>query len=143
MAKKIQYHFLLSKEDENSGLKAQIDQLAGQKKLTAKIKTALTLLAQLEVGNMEMLDRMFPQIREQSKSSTPPDTNNLERQIELAVQAGIEKAMQNFPALPAGKLVAAPPLKQLAGSAPPTVAVKAAPVADAGAIVDNFMAFIQ
>jgi hypothetical protein len=116
MAKKIQYHFVLSKEDVDSGLKAHMDELAEQKKLTAKIKTALTLLAQLENGNTELLDTMFPQIREMSPQKKSPPDGDLQQMIAETVQASVKEAMQNFPPLPAGRVVAEPAYKEVGGS---------------------------
>jgi hypothetical protein len=111
MASKRQYHFVLSKEDEESGLKAHMDDMATQKKLTARIKTALTLLAQLENGNTEMLDTMFPTIAK--KNTPPPQTpGDLQRIISDAVRTSVAEEMQKLPTLPAGRMVAEPAYKE-------------------------------
>src|SRR5690349_5043089 len=82
MAKKNHYHIVLQKEDIDSGLKEHMDALAAQKKLTARVKTALTLLAQLEAGNTEMLDSMFPAIAKKN-TPPPPDTSGLEKRLDI------------------------------------------------------------
>jgi hypothetical protein len=112
MAKKTQYHFVLSKEDANSELEKHMDYLKGQKQLTTKIKTALALLMQLEQGDTTMLDSLFPQIRGIEKPAPTPQGGDLQRMIAETVQASVKEAMQEFPALPAGKLVAEPAYKQ-------------------------------
>lgn len=112
MAKKIQYHFVLSKEDANSELKEHMDALKGQKQLTAKIKTAMALLMSLEQGDTSMLDAMFPQLRGETKQSPPQPNGDLQRMISETVQASVKEAMQDFPALPAGRLVAEPAYKE-------------------------------
>lgn len=121
MAKKVQYHFVLSKEDMKSGLKEHMDEFVQKKKLTSRIKTALTLLAQLEQGNYEMLDSMFPSVRKPASPTGTPDTGDLERRIADAVEARfyiiVEKGI--LPATPKVAMPAAltqPAPKQLAGA---------------------------
>lgn len=112
MAKKIQYHFVLQKEDIDSGLKEHMDGFAKQKKLTARIKTALTLLAQLEQGNYEMLDSMFPQARPKPETPpAPPNTGDIELKLERIERMLIER--QGIP--DDAPLVASPPKKLAAG----------------------------
>lgn len=125
MADKMQYHFVLQKEDIDSGLKKHMDELTEQKKLTAKIKAALTLLAQLENGNTELLDDMFPEIRGESKLKTNPPDGDLQQMIAETVQASVKEAMQNFPTLPAGRVVAEPAYKEVGGSISKGLAAKA------------------
>lgn len=111
-----------------------------RKQFSTKVKNGLRLMWSLGQGHTDVLFSLFPQLETQlaAKYAPPPapDNSNLERQIadlkQIILQQGsIQAPPKDYPQL-----------KSIA-SAPPTVTVQAAPVADAGAIVDNFMAFIQ
>lgn len=114
MAKKNHYHIVLQKEDIESGLKEHMDKLAAQKKLTARIKTALTLLAELEQGNTSLLDSMFPEIRKPPAPPPAPDTSGLQREIAELKVLIIQQGAGNIIPVDApmvGKSAISPPTK--------------------------------
>lgn len=106
------------------------------------IKRGLKLLWTLQEGDLTYLFELFPQLAERlNPPPAPPDKGDLERLIQGAVHTSVKAAMLEMPSLPA-TIPAAAPLKP-SGSAPPALAAKNAPVADASTIADNFLAFIQ
>lgn len=100
------------------------------------VRNGLRLMWSLGEGDTTVLYELFPWIQTQNTlTKTAPDTENLERQIadlkQIMLQQGTAKTPHTtYPMLPSS-------------SAPPTPTMKSAPVADAGAIVDNFLAFLQ
>lgn len=90
MAKKVQYHFVLSKEEADSDLRKQMDTLKGQKQLSAKLKTALALLLSLEQGDTSLLDSMFPTLRKPEAPPTP-DTSGMELKLDRIEKWIIER----------------------------------------------------
>jgi hypothetical protein len=87
-------------------------------------------------GNTAILYELFPWLQTQNALKQPAsDTENLERQIAdlkqiMLEQGGHKPQATNYPLLKPS-------------NTPPVVVPKSAPVADAGAIADNFLAFIQ
>lgn len=102
MATTRQYHFLLSEEDEQSGLQKHMDGLAKKKQLTDRIKTALTLLAQLESGNTEMLDKMFPSICNSDGSKPPTNSGDIASKLERIERLMLEQGGRELPEPPPG-----------------------------------------
>lgn len=100
------------------------------------VRNGLRLMWSLGEGNTTILYELFPWLQTQNALKNPtPETDNLERQIAelkhiMLEQGNINQAPAHYPMLKPS-------------NAPPVVAPKAAPVADAGAIADNFLAFIQ
>lgn len=107
------------------------------KQFARVVRDGIRLIWSLREGNMAILFELFPHLQRQFK----PDGDELVEQFRqillqqrpINVDSGAGQTTPK-PALPAGMKPAA---------APPVAAPKAAPVADAGAIVDNFLAFIQ
>jgi hypothetical protein len=100
------------------------------------VRNGLRLMWSLGEGDTSVLYELFPWTRPQvALLPSVPDTESLERQIadlrQIMLQQGTVKTpYANYPMLPAS-------------GAPPAPTIKSAPVADAGAIVDNFLAFLQ
>lgn len=67
------YTIRLTKQDVEMGLKVYMDELAAKRQLTAEIKLALTLVAQLRQGNNELLNKEFPKACT-AKPTPPPAT---------------------------------------------------------------------
>ena len=100
------------------------------------VRDGIRLMWSLGEGDTSILYELFPWTRPQASHLQPvPDTENLERQIAdlkriMLEQGGIKTPTSNYPLLKSS-------------NTPPVVALKSAPIADAGAIADNFLAFIQ
>jgi hypothetical protein len=100
------------------------------------VRDGIRLMWSLGEGDTSVLYELFPWTRPQATLLAPvPDTENLERQIAdlkriMLEQGGIKTTTSNYPLLKPS-------------NTPPVVTPKSAPMADAGAIADNFLAFIQ
>ena len=100
------------------------------------VRNGLRLMWSLGEGETFVLYELFPWTRPQAALLPPaPDTEKLEQQIAdlkriILEQGNISTSSASYPMLKSS-------------STPPTVTPKNAPVADAGAIADNFLAFIQ
>lgn len=134
----------LDKSDEEK-LAGYVAYLKKTRKLAKAIRDGLRLIWSLGEGDTTILFELFPAIEKQLvERFTPPPTstpNEMQRQIEIAVEAGVQKALVQLPALPAGPLVAAPPIKP--SIVAPVATITAAKPLDAGEIADNFLAFLQ
>lgn len=105
------------------------------------VKRGLRLLWTLGEGDLTYLFELFPQLAERlNPPPAPPDKGDLQRMIETSVQTSVQAAMMNLPTIPAPP-TGYPSMKPSA--APPVGQTKAAPQADASAIADDFLAFIQ
>ncbi|MEO8609531.1 MAG: hypothetical protein ABI690_16690 [Chloroflexota bacterium] len=106
------------------------------RQLARVLRNGIRLMWSLGEGNTEILYELFPWLQTQAALIPPaPDTENLERQIADLKQIILQQGSISVPS--AGY----PLMKQI--GAPPVVTPKNAPAADAGAIADNFLAFIQ
>lgn len=117
--KEVKMWLYTDKPDEEK-LVGYVTYLKQTRKLAQAIRNGLRLLWSLGEGDTTVLFELFPHLEAQLASHfvppTPPDSGDMQRQIEAAVRAGIEKAMQNLPALPAGRMVAEPAYKEVGGS---------------------------
>jgi hypothetical protein len=113
MKSKLTYKFRLSQKDVQSGLKQHIDELAEQRKLTDELKIALTLLAQLQKGNTELLNELFPNVC--APKPTPPNTDEINRRL-----ANIEAKLEERP------IVSLPEIPDTRSHGFPAMAPKAA-----------------
>jgi hypothetical protein len=100
------------------------------------VRNGLRLMWSLGEGETFVLYELFPWTRPQAALQSPaPDTETLERQIadlkRIMLEQGTGKASHT-----------SHPMLQ-SGGTPPTITFKNAPAADAGAIADDFLAFIQ
>lgn len=107
------------------------------KKFTYCFRNGLRLMWSLMAGETGVLLELFPWIADAIRSQITLTQNNsdLERQIADLKRIMLEQGSLNAPS--SNYSMMKPVTMQ------PVVTPKTAPVADAGAIVDNFMAFIQ
>ena len=100
------------------------------------VRNGLRLMWSLGEGETFVLYELFPWTRPSAAIQSPaPDTEKLEQQIAdlkriMLEQGSISVSPASYPMLKSS-------------SAAPAVTIKNAPVADAGAIADDFLAFIQ
>lgn len=135
-----QFRFLLYQDIEMElTLTDFILKLKASKQFVTTIKNALRLIGSLQERDLSVLYELFPWIGEAIQASAPkppPDTTDLEDRLAKRLEASVQQAILNAPGLPSTPLVAAP----LKPAAAPVATVKAAPLADASAIADNFLA---
>lgn len=125
----------LNKPDEAEVADA-IAILKEQRSFSKTIRDGIRLICDLRAGQVDVLFELFPWVKEtltQTISAAP--TTALERQLERL--ESMLKEQGDTPALLANYSVIKP------SGAPPVATIKAAPVADANTIADNFLAFIQ
>lgn len=117
--KEVKMWLYTDKPDEEK-LVGYVTYLKQTRKLAQAVRNGLRLLWSLGEGDTTVLFELFPHLEAQLASHfappTPPDSGDMQRQIEAAVAAGVEKAMHNLPALPAGRMVAEPAYKEIGGS---------------------------
>jgi hypothetical protein len=134
--------WLYTDKPEEEKLVGYVTYLKRTRKLAQAIRNGLRLLWSLGEGDTSILFELFPHIEAQIVSRftapVPPDNGNLERKLDRIERLMLEQGRADKDA----PLVAAPPLKPYS-AAPPVIAPKAAPVADADAIASNFLNFIQ
>jgi len=112
-----QFKFLLYQDvDMELILTDFILRLKGERKFATVVKNGLRLMGSLMEKNLSVLLELFPWIEAAILTSAPkppsaPDSGNLERLIQGAVQSSVQQALMNMPSLPATTPVAAP-LKQ-------------------------------
>jgi hypothetical protein len=100
------------------------------------VRNGLRLMWSLGEGNTAVLHELFPWIQTQNTTTkTESDTESLERQIADLKRIMLEHGsnavqLNNYPLIK-------PSVAQ------PAITAKVAPVADASAIADDFLAFIQ
>jgi hypothetical protein len=94
------------------------------------VRNGLRLMWSLGEGNTDVLYELFPWLKQQAA----PDTSHLEQQIADLKRMMLEQGSR----LPLASQGLMKPAK-----APPQLEAKTAPVADASAIADNFLAFLQ
>jgi hypothetical protein len=105
-----QFRFWLepAKPDQYA-LGMELKNLKSQRRYLPTVRNALRLFLDLRAGRTDVLCELFPWIVDKLKPPpAPSDSGDIQRQIEAAVEAGVQKAMLSLPALPAGELVAAP-----------------------------------
>jgi hypothetical protein len=107
------------------------------KKFTYCFRNGLRLMWSLMAGETGFLLELFPWIADaiRSQVTLAQDNSDLEQQIAdlkriMLEQGSLKAPSSNYP-------VMKPPAKS------PTIEIKSAPAADAGAIADNFLEFIQ
>jgi hypothetical protein len=107
------------------------------KKFTYCFRNGLRLMWSLMAGETGILLELFPWIADaiRSQVTLTQDNSDLERQIAdlkriMLEQGNAKLQSSNYPMLKSS-------------NAPPVVALKSAPVADASSIADDFLAFIQ
>lgn len=113
-----------------------------KRKFASVIRSGIRLMWSLGEGDTSVLFELFPTLKSELihvKDLPPPppapDNSKLEREIAelkklILEQGNIQVPPKDYPSMKPAAL-------------PPTVQAKAAPIADAGAIADNFLAFIQ
>lgn len=116
-------------------------ELKKKRQFARVVKDGISLITSLRAGQTDVLFELFPHLKGQlaSKSSTPPDSGELDKKISAAVAVGVQQAIMNAPGLPATALVAAP----IKPSSAPIATIKAAQAADASTIADNFLMSFQ
>ncbi len=132
--------WLFLDKPEESRLIEFIEYSKAKRSFARIIRDGIRLMWSLSEGDTTVLFELFPGLRAQLTPIQPApvkDNRDLERQIEelkklILEQGSISAPPRDYPQLKGGH----------SGIAP-TVQAKAAPVADAGAIADNFLAFIQ
>lgn len=116
-----QFKFLLYQDIEMELILTDfIQRLKKERRYVTVLRNGLRLMGSLMERDLSVLYELFPWIREAILTDNPPptsapDSGDIQRQIEAAVEAGVQKAMLSLPALPAGELVAAP-VKESAAS---------------------------
>lgn len=112
--------WLYTDKPDEEKLVEYVGYLKKTRQLAKMVRDGLRLIWTLGEGDLTFLFLLFPHLEAQLASHfatpTPPDSGDMQRQIENAVAAGVEKAIQNLPALPAGRMVAEPAYKELGGS---------------------------
>lgn len=104
------------------------------------VKSGIRLITSLQAGSTDVLFELFPHLEAKiAIKSTPTDSGDLERLVDRAAQQAAERVLLQMPSLPATALVAAP----MKPSAAPVATIKAAAVADASTIADNFLLSFQ
>lgn len=135
--KRIQFKFWLDivKNDEYA-LAEQAMHLKNKRGFSRTIRDGLRLILDLRAGQVDVLFELFPWVKEKVEQPTnAAPTTGLERQLErlesiLKEQGGIAVSPTNQSVMkPVG--------------APPMIAAKTAPIADANIIADKFLAFIN
>lgn len=119
----------------------QVLELKKKRQFARVVKDGIRLITSLRAGQTDVLFELFPHLEGQlaSKSSTPPDSGDMERIADRAAQQAAERVLLQMPSLPATALVAVP----IKPSAAPVATIKAAQAADASTIADNFLACFQ
>jgi hypothetical protein len=101
------------------------------KQFAGVIRDGIRLIWSLREGNMAVLFELFPHLQPQFRPGGDELVEQfrqiLLQQRPITIDSGVGQVTQ----------------KQLPPAAPPVIAPKAAPVADAGAIADAFLSFIQ
>lgn len=126
------YHDL----DEDKRLMEFIRFCKNTQQFACMVRNGLRLMWSLGEGSTAVLYELFPWLQTQNTlTKSTSDTENLERQIAdlkliMLEQGGIKPPTSNYPVLKST-------------NPPPVVAPKTAPIADASAIADNFLNFIQ
>lgn len=100
------------------------------KQFARVVRDGIRLIWSLREGNMAILFELFPHLQRQFK----PDGDELVEQFRQILLQQRPITIDSGVGQSAPKPALAPP---------PVIAPKAAPLADAGAIADNFLAFIQ
>jgi hypothetical protein len=134
------------KHDDSLIIAEAIDDLKRNRSFSAVIRDGIMIVNELRQGKIDLLVKLYPFVLDAITALIPPpepppmpDNADLieqfRRMLEQQQGRGIPDTRDGgFPAM-------MPAVKH--SSAPPVIAPKAAPVADAGAIADNFLAFIQ
>ena len=126
------YHDL----DEDKRLMEFIRFCKTTQQFACMVRNGLRLMWSLGEGNTAVLYELFPWIQTQNTpTKTVPDTENLERQIADLKRFMLEQGNISAPSANYSMLKSS--------SAPPAITPKNAQAADAAAIADNFLAFIQ
>lgn len=127
------------KKPDELAIGRQVLDLKKKRQFARVVKDGIRLITSLRAGQTDVLFELFPHLEGQfvSKSTPPPDSDDLDKKISAAVAVGVQQAIMNAPGLPATALVAAP-IKHPAVA--PVAAIKTAAPADASTIADNFLA---
>ncbi|MEO8613066.1 MAG: hypothetical protein ABI690_34555 [Chloroflexota bacterium] len=123
------------KKPEEAILADQIEILKNQRSFAPTVRDGIRLIVDLRAGQLVVLFELFPWIAEALEPPAQPHNSDLERQIADLKQIILQQGSMGVP--PAGYGM----MKQI--GAPPMVTTKTTPAADAGAIADSFLAFIQ
>ncbi len=123
------------KKDNEDWLDEQIKHLKKSRKFTVILRDALRLILDLKAGRTDVLFELFPWVRE-TTSANLEKNNEIELKVELRHLQQLILERHDLPSSGSKYLA----MKQ---GAVPIIETKSAPVADAGAIADNFLAFIQ
>jgi hypothetical protein len=129
--------WLNADKDDELIVAEKVDELKRKRSFSSVLRDGIMIVSELRDGKTDLLFKLYPWVAEAVKQSAPsaPDNGDLERQIAdlkriILQQGGIAAPPSDYP-------VMKPP------AAPPKVETKAAPVADASTIADNFLMFIQ
>lgn len=136
------YFFRVSPLDPHATeLKKNIETWIKQNIFSRVVRDAIRLYADLSNGKTDVLEELFPFVRTHYCGDT--NENRIQKIVDEAVTRAIQQ--QQGRAIPdsrdSGGMLMISPTKPY--TAPPVIAPKAAPIADAGAIADNFLMFIQ
>ena len=139
-----EYRFWLRKDrDEDTRLMEFIQFCKSTRQFARVVKDGIWLIWSLKEDNLDVLFELFPHLENRFKRAAGQgDSGEMQRQISAAVAQGVQQAMMELPAPPAGYPMMKAPVSEAQGAAP-LAAVKAAALADASTIADNFLDFIQ
>lgn len=99
----------LNKQDE-AFIADEVADLKNNRRFASTVRDAMRLILDLRAGRLDVLLMLFPWIQEAlTPAATPPDTENLERQIAELKQLMIEQGGNRID--PDAPMVAAPPPK--------------------------------
>lgn len=141
---KIQF-WLNSEKIDELNVADTVAELKQRRSFSAVVRDGIMIVKELREGRVDLLLKLFPFVKDAILELFPPtqppptdEITELKRMIERLIEQqgrALPDTRDHYPLLiPAGTKPA---------SAPPVIAPKAAPLADAGAIADNFLAFIQ
>ncbi|MEO8611659.1 MAG: hypothetical protein ABI690_27415 [Chloroflexota bacterium] len=134
--KRIDLFLDLKKKDERLVLRT-IENLKAKRYFSSVVRDGIMIVNELRQGKVDLLLKLYPWVADAIRPPAHPIpvSSDLEGQIADLKQIILQQGNIGVP--PVGY----PVMKQI--GAPPVVTPKTAPAADAGAIADNFLAFIQ
>ncbi len=124
-------------KDDELIVAEKVDELKRKRSFSSVMRDGIMIVSELREGRADLLFKLYPWVADLVKQAAPaaaPDTGDLERQIDELKRIILGQGSSGIP------LPKYPSIKPVS---PPVVAAKAAPMADANAIADNFLTFIQ
>jgi hypothetical protein len=124
-------------KDDELIVAEKVDELKRKRSFSSVLRDGIMIVSELREGKADLLLKLYPWVADRVKpaaSVATADTSDLERQIDELKRIILGQVSSSIPVSNYS------PIKPIS---PPVAAAKAAPIADASAIADNFLAFIQ